>query len=1430
MNIRRFMGVGFLWAALAVQPAFAAPAWSPGPVDQCPLLPDTAPIEVLPFFHSGDTCKAPVGIECEKRADKCKYSSPTCTIPEVNYFGPDAIYKVSLHEGNRVGFHLTNLEPPAGQKPADLVLVLIDDCGEGKTCVSNSTDFIGPHDEEIPEAHYDPGDYYLYVDSADNGHCGNYQLTVTGVNPTPDLEMTMVSPGEVVAGENLTYTLTVRNKGQLSATNVEIVQTLPDEVTFGTSSSTDQAPPKCTMGQGREVLCVIGDLPIGGMKTFGIQILVAPRHRGPLLSSAVASAKEGDSNVGDNRSKDVKTEVIAESALSIETHAASRTSVIAGEPKLLTYTFRVKNYGSSDATKVKVTDDLPDEVSFVRFVKAPRSCRHPGGNVECTISRIAKDASIDVSFQVKIKSSARNSLSNTVLVDADEPEPRDHPKPRPISSSLIVDVTRKTDLFFTKATAQQDPVAAGEDLDYEFTVFNDGPSDSTGATLHFDLPSGLTFQSPQGSCSGHGEQKITVVCGIGPIARSAQKGENVAFTAHVGSSMRAGVISSQATVTGKEPEPAGGGKANTSDPVKTRVKVNADLRLTMTDQPVSGEPPVSAGENLLYTMIVDNEGPSDSQGGNVSVTLPPGGLTFVASPDGCSNGAGEVTCTVPPLVVKGPWVTCTVPPLVANESWTAQFVASVSSGFTGDSIENVAKLTGIDDPDSECLGPVITDVTQEADLAVAVKARTAEGSGELVYTLTVTNIGPSDAADPKLTLTLTGGGKFDTIPEEECDKVSLNVVVCDRHEPLLAGGIPWTITVSTDPSNSPSTTGTAELISATEDPLSANNRVTLPSPGDADLAVTKRAGFKTVAPGDSIKYTIEVTNNGPGAAAVVKVEDDLPAGVIFTGFEPKGACKCPEGEDPERECQEGEAPELVICNFLDPLVVGDELKQDEKRAVVLTVQVNSDFAADRLSNTADIPTSVSDAVHDPNLDNNHSTVTVLHVPPLVVPFFEVANGVTTRHAVKNFSEAPLTVDYEYILSGSTDPVTTQHLELSRKATHIVDIGTVPELPSGGSAGYVGIKPSGTEPSVLSGDFTRIKNGLANGLPLISTDTSRVPPELCRRWSTRFLNERSLVTEFLFFVPGNQGGKVTGKVYNEAGAFVQEISLTESREAFRSTTLEEFDDNVKLLANFGSIEWELPEGVVGNVAAVHRAAGQHAVAVPGFCRDGNLGAASDLIVPYFEVDSSKEISTLLAVRNETADTMDISFNYFSADGALLSASTLALAGHATQTVNLKEVENVQGSGYVEIESTGTVSGDFMWIEPGRGAAGGALVDIGPDRVPPQLCKQWDVRFSQGVPEGAATAATDFIFYIPRDNKADEPDATGQVYDEKGEHIVTDLPVPNPHSAFRISAEDLDLTGSGSIEWTLRDPLKGYVATVVRAPGVSPVLLPGVCRKP
>src|SRR5207245_272114 len=115
------------------------------------------------------------------------------------------------------------------------------------------------------------------------------------------------------------------------------------------------------------------------------------------------------------------------------------------------------------------------------------------------------------------------------------------------------------------------------------------------------LPAGLTLvsaASSQGTCSG----TATISCNIGTVSAGAANDVTVTIVATAGQAAVPG-ITNTATVSATTADPSA---SNNTASAPTTVNPSADLQLTKTDSP----DPVSAGNNLTYTLLVHNAGPS----------------------------------------------------------------------------------------------------------------------------------------------------------------------------------------------------------------------------------------------------------------------------------------------------------------------------------------------------------------------------------------------------------------------------------------------------------------------------------------------------------------------------------------------------------------------------------------------------------------------------------------------------------------------------------------------------------------------------------------------------------------------------------------------------------------------------------------------------
>ena len=434
------------------------------------------------------------------------------------------------------------------------------------------------------------------------------------------------------------------------------------------------------------------------------------------------------------------------------------------------------------------------------------------GNLATTVTLEAGDAA---TFTVTgtIAANATGLLVNTATVT-------------PPAGAVDGDTTNNTatsSVTLTPAATlqitKQGPLTAvaGTNLIYTITVTNAGPSDATGVTLTDPTPTGLTFDSNTGDCT------TAFPCTLGTLPPGAIRTITATFAVPSGYTTPNPIVNT-ATVSSATP-PALSTSATTNTPVATPV---TDLHITKTNG-VNG---VVAGLPTTYTITVTNPlGPSDASGATVTDVFPTNltGVTWTCT--GASGGA----C---PASGSGHINTSVTVPVGASVVFTA--TGTVDPAATGVLVNSAQVLppTG----HANRTSAIATDsdaITARADLGLTKTGPTSIVAGNtLIYTLTVTNTGPSDAAGVVVSDATPAGLVFvsttgDCITAFPC---ALGVVPAGATRTITAT---FTLPI-TYPGLGP-IVNVASVSSTTPDAAAANNTATVETTlnRNADVAITK---------------------------------------------------------------------------------------------------------------------------------------------------------------------------------------------------------------------------------------------------------------------------------------------------------------------------------------------------------------------------------------------------------------------------------------------------------------------------------------------------------------------------------------------------------------------------------------------------------------
>jgi len=125
-------------------------------------------------------------------------------------------------------------------------------------------------------------------------------LIVTNEPLTANLAVSLAgAPDPVVAGEQLTYTVSVANAGPLTASDVLVEMTLPAAVTL-VSVTPSQGSCAALPGNAEQLPCNLGSLVAGGNATVTVVVEVNEDATGNLTATAEVSATTPDPDPSDN--------------------------------------------------------------------------------------------------------------------------------------------------------------------------------------------------------------------------------------------------------------------------------------------------------------------------------------------------------------------------------------------------------------------------------------------------------------------------------------------------------------------------------------------------------------------------------------------------------------------------------------------------------------------------------------------------------------------------------------------------------------------------------------------------------------------------------------------------------------------------------------------------------------------------------------------------------------------------------------------------------------------------------------------------------------------------------------------------------------------------------------------------------------------------
>ena len=403
-------------------------------------------------------------------------------------------------------------------------------------------------------------------------------------------------------------------------------------------------------------------------------------------------------------------------------------------------------------------------------------------------------------------------------------------------------------------TADQGTINAGDMAAFTIVVTNNGPGTANNVTLNDPLPAGVAW-SIDPAVTGCSISSGTLTCTFATLDEGTSKTIHVSG---VTDAQDCGTLSNTATVAADN---EGSDQTDNSDTATITVNC-ATISITKT----ADQGTVSAGDPIGFLITVTNSGAGSASGVTVSDTLPTdAGLNWTidaaGSDSGCSLTAGVLTCNFGTL---------------ASGASKHVHLTSPTTAATCGAVDNTASVTTSNDGSDSDSASVTVDCPNVTVLKTADQG-TIDAGDTAAFTILVTNEGPGTAKDVTLTDTLPTGIVWS---EDSADcSIAAGVLTCAFGD--LADGATRTVHVTgaTDATDCGTLPNTAVVAASNESVANVGDNlstatITVNCPA---IAITKTPDQGTVTAGDSIGFTIEVTNNGDGTAHGVTVTDTLPA-------------------------------------------------------------------------------------------------------------------------------------------------------------------------------------------------------------------------------------------------------------------------------------------------------------------------------------------------------------------------------------------------------------------------------------------------------------------------------------------------------------------------------------------------------------------------
>ena len=692
-----------------------------------------------------------------------------------------------------------------------------------------------------------------------------------------DLSITKDANVTVVTNNTLVnFTIIVNNTSEIKLTNVVVNDIMPSGLSFVECGIIDRNGNSISLSDGKTITVELGqtsayradvtlnltylqddneiewdisEIAKNSYVKLWVVALVNTTAEGTLVNVASAISDEIPEERNDDASIEV-VPVVLNITKKVDVSPVANNTVV-------NFTIVVGNDDLGNATDVIVIDQLPEGLTFVdagvrknQKVQVTYLGQYNNG-AKWNISKLNSKEVVELWIAARTNVTSAKTLTNYATVTSKENDTEVKAQDDVEVYDIILNINK---------TANVTVIGNNSLVNYTIVVSNFNNVAATNLTICDQLPDELIFEDI--ASEGYSYNPSTRVISWKLTKLDANDIHRYYVVVRTGG---IGAITNAVNVTCNE---------NRTE-VKNTTKINVEpLNLTIVKSTNLTEN-ANVSDLIRFIINITNNGPANATNVVISDDI----MTVFDIMEVGNNGQRD-----------GNKVTWTIPELVKGETKSVYVIVNATKNGIYKNVAVANCNENNTNVSSEI--PVIVLPAVAFEIIKTANPDVVRVGNNVTFTITVTNLGPSNATDVNITDVLDDAFKFDgKSTTVACDFDGKTIV---WHIGNLENGSSFSVSFNVIVLTN-GTLPNVATVNSTENTTGASNSTNITAIPVVDLKINKTVDKTKVTVGDEITYIIIITNLGPSVATNVNVTENMTGNVKITDIKGDGVYNRDEG-------------------------------------------------------------------------------------------------------------------------------------------------------------------------------------------------------------------------------------------------------------------------------------------------------------------------------------------------------------------------------------------------------------------------------------------------------------------------------------------------------------------------------------------------------